>query len=120
MLHVNQRFAKLLREFAVGREINFIMLENQFVDKNLQKIVDIVAAEMRVAVGRENLIDVAVAGGNELENGNIECAAAEIVDGNFAALLFVQAVGERGGGGLVDEAKNFEAGDLAGVLGGLA
>ena len=35
-------------------------------------------------------------------------------------LLLVEAVGESGGGGLVDDAGDFEAGDLAGVLGGLA
>src|SRR5690348_14507920 len=75
---------------------------------------------MGVAVGRENLIDVAVAGGNELENGDIESAAAEIVDGDFAALFFVKAVSERGRGRLVDETEDFEAGNFAGVFGGLA
>src|SRR5437667_9626493 len=120
MLHVDQRFAKLLREFAVGREIDFIVLENLLVDKGLQKIVNIIAAEMGVAVGGENLIDVAVAGGNELENGDVEGAAAEIVDRDFSALLLVKPVGECGWSGLVDEAENFKAGALASVLGGLA
>ena len=35
-------------------------------------------------------------------------------------LLLVEAVGQRGRGRLVDDAQHFEAGDLAGVLGGLA
>ena len=35
-------------------------------------------------------------------------------------LLLVEAVGERRRGRLVDDAQHFEAGDLAGVLGGLA
>src|SRR2546429_3234135 len=120
MLHVDQRFAKLLREFAVGREIDFIVLENLLVDKGLQKIVNIIAAEMGVAVGGENLIDVAVAGGNELENGDVESAAAEIVDGDFAALFLVKAVGECSSSRLIDKAQNLEAGDFAGVLCGLA
>ena len=60
------------------------------------------------------------AGGNELENGNVERAAAEIVDGHAAALLFVQAVGQCRGGWLVHEAQDFEAGEFAGVLRGLA
>ena len=101
-------------------KINFIVLENQFVDKSLQKIIDVIATEMGVAVGGENLIDVAVAGGNELENGDVEGAAAEIVDRDFSALLLVKPVGECGCSGLVDEAENFKAGDLASVLGGLA
>src|SRR5438128_1376304 len=107
MLHVDQRFAKLLREFAVGREIDFIVLENLLVDKGLQKIVNIIAAEMGVAVGGENLVDV-------------ESAAAEIVDGDFAALFLVKAVGECSSSRLIDKAQNLEAGDFAGVLGGLA
>jgi hypothetical protein len=36
------------------------------------------------------------------------------------ALLLVEAVGERRRGRLVDDAQHLEAGDLAGVLGGLA
>jgi hypothetical protein len=36
------------------------------------------------------------------------------------AFVLVEAVGERGRGRLVDDAQHFEAGDLAGVLGGLA
>src|SRR5207249_9152730 len=84
------------------------------------KIVNIVAAEMGVAIGGENLIDVAIAGGNELENGDVKGATTEIVDGDFAALLLVKTVGERGSSGLVDKSKNFEAGDFASVLGGLA
>src|SRR5438128_691959 len=56
----------------------------------------------------------------ELENGYVEGAASEIVDGDFAALLLVKTVGERGSSGLVDKAKNFEAGDFASVLSGLA
>ncbi len=90
------------------------------MDESLEQIVDVVAAEVRVTVGRENLEDVAIGCGNELEDGDVKGAATEIVDGDLAALLFVEAVGERRGSGLVDEAKNFEPGDFAGVLGGLA
>jgi hypothetical protein len=38
----------------------------------------------------------------------------------ISSSLLVQAVGERGRGRLVDDALDLEAGDLAGVLGGLA
>src|SRR5271167_1989226 len=120
MLDRDERFAKLLREFTVRGEIDFVFLENLFVDECLQKVVDVVAAEVRVAIGREDLIDVAFGGGNEFENGNVERAAAEIVYRYAAALLFVQPIGERRGGWFIDQAENFEAGDFAGVFRGLA
>ncbi len=74
---------------------------------------------MRVAVGGKHLEDIAVSRGNELEHGNVKRAAAEIVDGDFAALLLVQAVGKCRSSRLVDEAKNFQTGDFACVFGGL-
>src|SRR5712691_9299209 len=120
MLHVNQGFAQLLSNFAMRREIDLMVLQDEFVHKSLEQIVDVVAAEMRVAVRGEHLEDIAFGRGNELQDGNIESAAAEIVNGDFAALFFVQAVGQRRGSGFIDEAKNFEAGDFASVLGGLA
>ena len=52
--------------------------------------------------------------------GHVERAAAEVEHGDLLVLLLVEAVGERRGGGLVDDAEHLEAGDLARVLGGLA
>jgi hypothetical protein len=69
-----------------------------------------------VAVGGEHLED-AVA---DVEDGDVEGAAAEVEDRDLLVLLLVQAVGQRRRGGLVDDALDLEAGDLAGVLGGLA
>ena len=54
--------------------------------------------------------------------GRYELSVVEIIgcwtDSHFV-LGFVHAVGERGGGGLVDHPQHIEAGDLPGVLGGL-
>ena len=88
-------------------------LVGQIIDDAL---VEILAAEKGIAVGRLDL-EHAVA---DLEDGNVERAAAEIVDGDLAGSLFLQPIGERGRGRLVDDAKDLEASDLAGVLGGLA
>src|SRR6266581_4468484 len=89
-------------------------------DAALENIVNVVAAEMRVAVGGEHLVDVALAGGNQLEDGDVKGAAAEVIHGDAAALLLVEAEGQRGGRGLVDQAQDFEAGEASGVFGGLA
>ena len=55
----------------------------------------------------------------DLKDRNVEGAAAEVVDRDGACLLLVESVSERSRGRLVDDAQHFEAGDLAGVLGGL-
>ena len=71
---------------------------------------------MRVAVGGEHL-EHAVA---DVQDGDIEGAAAQVVDEDLLAAFLVQAVGQGRGGGLVDDAEHFQARDAAGVLGGLA
>jgi len=81
---------------------------------SMMRVVPVVAAEVGVAVGAAHLED-AVA---ELEDRDVEGAAAEVIDGDLLVLLLVEAVGERGRGGLVDDAQDLKAGDLAGVLGG--
>src|ERR1700676_3163514 len=101
------------------REIEILGLQNALVDERLEQIVDMVATEMSVAVGGEDLIDVAFTGGDKFQDGDVEGAAAKIVNGYVAALLFVQAVSQGCGGGLIDEAQNFEACNAAGVFRGL-
>ena len=55
------------------------------------------------------------------EQGHVEGAAAEVEDQDLLVdALLVEAVREGRGGGLVDDALDVEAGDLTGVLGGLA
>ena len=78
-------------------------------------LIEVVAAEVRVAVGRLDLDDAFA----DFEDRDVERAAAEVVDGDRLVLLLVEAVGERRGGRLVDDAHHLEAGDLAGVLGRL-
>ena len=79
--------------------------------------VEVVAAEERVAVGREDLDDALA----DAQDRDVERAAAQVVDRDDLFLAGpVEAVGERRGGRLVDDAQDLEAGDLAGVLGRLA
>ena len=82
-----------------------------------QRGVDVVAAESRVAVGGEDLENAFV----QFEDGDVERAAAEIVDRDFRFLLEpVEAVGQRGGGRFVDDALDVESGEAARFLGGVA
>ena len=78
-------------------------------------LVEILAAEEGVAVGRLDLEHAVT----HLQNGDVERAAAEIVDGDFAAPFLVQTVSQRSGRGLVDDAKHVEPGNAACVLGRL-
>src|SRR5919204_445675 len=77
--------------------------------------VEVVAAQVRVAVGALDLKE-AVA---EVQDGDVEGATAQVVNGDGLLPLLIESVGQRGGGGLVDDAQHLQAGDLAGVLGGL-
>ena len=79
-------------------------------------LVEVVAAEVRVAVGGLHFDDALA----HFEDGNVERAAAEVVHGDRLVLLLVEAVGQRRRGRLVDDAHDFEPGDLAGVLRRLA
>ena len=62
-------------------------------------------------------LDHAVA---HVEQRDVERSAAEVEDEHRLLALLVEPVGERGGRRLVDDPEDLEAGDLAGVLGGLA
>src|SRR5258708_1563053 len=70
---------------------------------------------MRIAVGGDNFEDAVV----QLEDRNIESAAAEIVNGDDAVLLLVETVGERSGCGLVYQPQNFKARDASRVFSSL-
>ena len=87
-------------------------LGNQPLDDALVKVV---AAQVGIAVGGLDFDDAFA----DFKNGDVEGAPAEVVDGDGLVLLFVEAIGQRGRSGLVDDALHVKAGDLAGVLGGL-
>ena len=110
------RVLQALQRKAILAQVDALLLAEfvgQVVDDAL---VEVLAAEEGVAVGRLDL-EHAVA---DLEDRDVEGAAAEIVDGDLAGALLLQAVGQRGRGRLVDDAQHVQAGDLAGILGGLA
>ena len=109
-------FADGLHGFRVAAKVEAEVAANIVQGDGDEQVVDVVAAEMRVAVGGDDFEDSVM----QFQNGDVESAAAEIVDGDNAVLLFVEAVGERCGGRFVDQAQHFEAGDAARVFCGLA
>ncbi len=81
-----------------------------------QHPVDVVAAEMSVAVGGEHLEYPVL----DPENGDVEGPPAEVVHRDGALGQLLQPIGQRGRGGLIDDAQHLEARDAARVLGRLA
>eukprot|EP00962_Isochrysis_galbana_P043656 scaffold16704_cov112-Isochrysis_galbana.AAC.1 len=78
-----------------------------------QRDVEILAAQKRVAVGRLDLEHAS----RDLEHRHVKRAATQVIHRDDLAVLLVHAVGERRGGGLVDDPEHLQPGDLAGVLG---
>jgi hypothetical protein len=108
--------AQALQRQAVVAQVDallFLELVGEVVDDSL---VEVLAAQERVAVGRLDLEDPVA----DVEDRDVERAAAEIVDGDLAGLLLVEAIGEGRRRRLVDDAHHLETGDLAGILGRLA
>src|SRR3546814_3532304 len=95
-----------------------VELVDQVVDDAL---VEVLAAEEGVAVGRQHLELLLAVDVGDLDDRHVEGAAAQVVHGDLAvAAVLVQAIGQRGRGRLVDDALDVQAGDLARVLGRLA
>src|SRR6059036_2833724 len=98
---------------SLRRSIPWSLRNSSAVDSHT--LVEVLAAEEGVAVGRLDLEDALA----DLEDRDVEGAPAQVEDGDLLVLLLVEAVGERGRGGLVDDAEHVQARDLARVLGRL-
>ena len=97
-------------------EINaafFLELVGEILD---EAVIEVLTTEERVAVGRLHF-EHAIA---DFEDGHVERAAAEVVHRDGARALLIETIGERRSRRLVDDAQHFQAGYLAGILGGLA
>ena len=87
----------------------FFELFGEVVD-NAQ--VKVFTAEECITIGRQHFKH-AVA---DLEQGDIKCTAAKVIDRDDLIGVFVETVGQRCSGRLVDDAQYFEASNLTSVL----
>ena len=104
-LGLDHRFADRLHGFAVAAKVETQVAANIVERDRDQQVVDVVAAEVGIAVGGDDFEDAVM----QLQNRNIEGAAAQIVDGDDAVLLFIETVGQRRGGRFVDQAQALQA-----------
>ena len=81
-----------------------------------EELVEIVASQSRVAVAAKHLDDALL----DLHDRDVERAAAEVVDQQPLHLVGVGVVGERGGGGLVDDPRHLQPRQHACLAGRLA
>ena len=102
-----RRLAQALQDHLVLADVDAAVLAELGDQPVHDAQVDVVAAEVGVAVGRDDLDHVLA----DLEDRDVEGAAAEVVDRDQLVLLLVEAVGQRGRGRLVDDALDVEAGD---------
>src|SRR6056297_1210400 len=77
--------------------------------------VEVFTTQEGVTIGGFHLEQAIV----DFKHGDVEGAAAKVIDGDGLRFFLVETIGQRGGCRLVDDAQHFETGDLAGVFGGL-
>ena len=109
------RLGQTLQSLLVLTQVNaFVRLEglSQVIDDHF---VEVIATQVRITGGGEHLKDPVT----HLEHGHVEGAAAQIENKDALVALLVEAIGQSRRGGLVDDPQHLEAGDLAGILGGL-
>ena len=111
-----RRLAHALGGHRVLLQIDAGLALELLLDVLDEGVVHVRAAQLRVAAGGDDLEAALLP---HLHDGDVEGAAAEVEDEDLQLLAgLLQAVGEAGGGGLVDDAQHLQAGDLARVLGG--
>ena len=109
------RLSQTLQSLLVLTQVNaFVRLEglSQVIDDHF---VEVIATQVRITGGGEHLKHSVT----HLEHGHVESAAAQIENEDALVALLVEAIGQSRRGGLVDDPQHLEAGDLAGILGGL-
>ncbi|ELZ81405.1 putative NAD-specific glutamate dehydrogenase [Haloferax larsenii JCM 13917] len=106
------RVLQALEGLSVLAEVDAVVVLELFGEPVDDGFVPVVATEAVVTVRRDDFVDAAA----EVENGNVESTATEVVDENRLVRLVVETVRHRRRGRLVDDALDFETRDFACVL----
>ena len=101
---------------AVFGKIDALVLAELIHNPVHHALVNVVAAQMRVAVGGLHLHHAFA----DFQDRYIERSAAEVVDRDGFVLFLVQTIRQRRRRRLVHDAQNLQAGDFSRILGGLA
>ncbi len=107
------RVLQSLEGHAILPEIDSVLLLEALDEPIDDSGVHVLAAEERVARGGDDLEDAARA---DLEDGDVERAAAEVVDGDCLLDVLAEPVRQGRRRGFVDDSQDVEAGNLARVF----
>merc|ERR1719379_1136813 len=108
--------AQLLKRTLVLGHVLAALLVEDLDEVFHDALVEVLASQVRVAVGRNNLEDAVV----NRQKRNVECTAAKVVDKDVLLGLLVKTVRDGRSSGLVDDPENLKACNRSGVLGRLA
>ena len=109
-------FLQALESQLVGLQVDAVFLF-ELVGKIFDDThVEVFTAQEGVTIGGLHLEHAVT----DLQDRDVERATAQVEHGDGPVFALVQAIGQGGCGRLVDDAQDFQAGDLAGILGGLA
>ena len=114
-LRLFRRLAHALHGRSILAQVDLMLLLEAVHQVIHDALVEIVAAEAVVARRRKHLDNIRI----DVENGDVERAAAQIVDHDLLRLFLIYAVGQGGRSRLIDDALDIQSGDLARVLGSL-
>ena len=115
-LRLLRRFLQALQRHPVLAEVDTVALLELRGDPLDHTLIEVVTSQMCVAVGGLDLHDTFT----NFEDGDVERAATEVVDGDGLVLLLVEAVGKGCRRRFVHDAHDLEPGNLARFLGCLA
>src|SRR5699024_3008967 len=116
------RLAQALQCQDVGRQVGAAFLAELVNDVFDEGLVEVFTTQEGVPVGGQHFELLFTVDLGDFNDGDVERAAAQVIDGNLAITLFclVHAKGQGCRRGLVDDALDFKAGNATGILGGLA